>query len=101
MTRLESADMKTAVDIRPALNTSARVLGKTLIAPVIATVLLLAPVVYLICSVMMVGGVLAAVLFEVSAVGPRFPFLQVVGISLLFGVVMALYYALVAVILRE
>jgi len=93
--------MKTATDMRSAVDISVSALWRATRFPLLATVLLLAPLVYMFCGVMMVGGVLAAILFQISAVGPRFPFLHVVGISLLFGVVMLLYYAVVAIILKD
>ena len=93
--------MGTALSRRPVVVLSTRFLAKALLAPVAACILVLAPIVYLVCSVMMAGGVLAGVLFEISSAGPRFPFLQVLVISSLCGVLMALYYALVAWILKD
>ena len=33
-----------------------------------------------VCGLMMYGGIFAAIVFEVSAVGPRFPFLFILGL---------------------
>lgn len=93
--------MRMTIDMHPALDTTARVLWKVVRFPFLATVLLLAPIVYVVCGVMMVGGILGAVLFEISAVGPRFPFLQIIGLSSLFGVFAVLYYSLVAFIIKD
>ncbi len=87
--------------MRPAMETTARVLWKVVSFPVFATILVLARVVYLVCGVMMIGGIFAAVLFEISAVGPRFPFLQIVGIASLFGLFAMFYYIVVAFIVRD
>jgi len=69
--------------------------------PIIGVLLLLEPVVAFVCGVMMFGGVLATVLFEVSATGPRFPFLLVLALSLSFGVFHLLYQFLIAFLVRD
>jgi uncharacterized membrane protein len=99
--RAYSHRMKAATRIHPAVGASGRALWKIATFPVVAAILLLAPVVYFVCGLMFVGGIIAAVLFEVSAVGPRFPFLQIAGIAALFGLVAVLYYALVAFLIRD
>jgi hypothetical protein len=62
---------------------------------------LLEPVVGFICGLGLVLGVLASVLFEVSAVGPRFPFVKALGTSLNFGVILFLYYGLVSIFVKD
>jgi hypothetical protein len=44
---------------------------------------------------------LAAVAFELSAVGPRFPFLQIAGMALGFGLFAALYHLALMVLVRD
>lgn len=48
-----------------------------------------------------IAGLLAAVAFELSAVGPRFPFLQVAGLALAFGLFAALYQLLLMILVRD
>jgi hypothetical protein len=50
---------------------------------------------------MMFGGIFAAIVFEVSAVGPRFPFLFMLGLSLSFGVIYMLYQFLLTFVVRD
>src|SRR5690348_2974076 len=79
---------------------SLRVLGKALCLPIASTLLLLEPLVRILCSLGLVLGVLASILFELSAVGPRFPFLKVFGISLSFGLILFLYYGLLSLFVK-
>ncbi len=69
-------------------------------AAFVAVLLLLQPVVSFICAVAMLLGLFVAVLFEISVVGPTFSFLGMVGASLAFGLVLILYNALIAWLLR-
>ena len=46
-------------------------------------------------------GVLVAVAFELSAVGPRFPFLQVCAVSFACGVLLILYHSAIALLVRD
>jgi hypothetical protein len=85
----------------PVLNTFARALLMIVRLPVLAILLLLEPVVNVICSAMVVLGMFAAVAFEVSAVGPRFPFLQMAAISLAFGVLLILYQSAIALLVSD
>lgn len=62
---------------------------------------LLEPVVRVICSVLMVLGLLAAAVFELSAAGPRFEFFEMVAMSLGFGAALIAYYALLALVTPE
>ena len=101
---MESADveflgMKAAYS-HPAFNALARVVTIVRL-PVVALLLLLEPVVNVVCGAVSVLGVLVAVAFELSAVGPRFPFLQVTAISLAFGVLLVLYHSAIALLVRD
>jgi len=87
--------------IHPALGASARMTWKVVSFPAIAGLLLLKPAVDFVCGFMMIGGVLAAIAFELSAVGPRFPFLQVAGLALAFGVFATLYQLALMVLIRD
>lgn len=93
--------MRGAVQSSAFLRGSVRVLGKTLLFPILTTLVLLEPLVSFVCCFMMFGGIFAAIAFEVSAVGPRFPFLVVFGMSLAFGVFLLLYQVLIALLLKE
>ena len=93
--------MSVVANIHPVLTGSARVLWKVVLFPIAATLLLLEPVVGFVCGVMMFGGIFAAIVFEVSAVGPRFPFLVVLGLSLSFGVIYMLNQFLLASLVMD
>jgi hypothetical protein len=69
---------------------------KAIRLPVGIALLALEPLLQFLCGFVVVVGVFVAVMFEISAVGPRFPFLQVTGICLSFGVILVLYYALLS-----
>jgi hypothetical protein len=69
--------------------------------PIAAVLLLLEPVVAFVCGAGLVLGILAAIVFEISAVGPRFPFFKVLGISLSFGVILFLYYGLLSLFVED
>ena len=85
----------------PAVNSLARGVLGLVRAPVVGLLILLEPVVNVVCGVMAVLGLLAAVAFEFSAVGPRFPFLQVAAISLAFGLLLVVYHSAIALLVRE
>ncbi len=68
--------------------------------PLLGILVLLEPVVRFLCSLVMVVGVITSVLFEISAAGPRFPFLWMLALSLGFGVVLFLYDGLIALLSR-
>ena len=89
-----------AAYLHPALKPLARVLTIVRL-PIVALLLLLEPVVNVVCGAVAVLGLLAAVAFELSAVGPRFPFLQVTAISLAFGVLLILYHSAIALLVRD
>jgi hypothetical protein len=82
-------------------STAARVLSSTVRAPIVALLLLLEPIVNVVCGLVVVLGLLAALVFEISAVGPRFPFVQVAAISLSFGVFLILYHFAIALLIRD
>jgi hypothetical protein len=86
---------------RPFLATAVRVLWNAVRLPIAAILLALEPIVGFICGAGLVLGVLAAIIFEFSAVGPRFPFLKVSGISLAFGVILFLYYGLLSLFVED
>ena len=75
---------------------TARLFWNAIRIPVLGVLLLLEPAVRIVCSCALVLGVFASVVFEISAVGPRFPFLAMLGASLGFGVLLVLYEGLIA-----
>ena len=66
--------------------------------PILAVLVLIEPVVRIVCSCALILGIIASVVFELSAVGPRFPFLVMIGASLGFGVFLVLYQGLIALL---
>jgi predicted neutral ceramidase superfamily lipid hydrolase len=86
---------------RPFLATAVRVLWNAVRLPIAAVLLALEPIVGFICGLGLVLGVLASILFEISAVGPRFPFLRSLCISLSFGVILFLYYAALSLFVED
>jgi hypothetical protein len=86
---------------RPLLAGTVRVLWNAVRLPIAAALLALEPVVGFVCGAGLVLGLLASILFEMSAVGPRFPFAKVLGISLSFGVILFLYYGLLSVFVED
>jgi hypothetical protein len=86
---------------RSPLVAAGRVLWNAIRLPIAGVLLLLEPIVRLICGLGLVLGVLASILFEISAVGPRFPFLKVLGISLSFCVILFLYYGLLSLFVKD
>jgi hypothetical protein len=79
---------------------SLRWLWNVVRAPILGVLMLCEPVVRWLCATIMVLGVVVSVLFEVSAVGPRFPFLGMMGASLGFGVALVLYYGLMSLVME-
>ena len=67
--------------------------------PILAVLVLCEPIVQFVCATVMVLGVFVAVLFEISAAGPKFPCLWMVGFSLSFGVFLILYHFLIAALM--
>jgi hypothetical protein len=66
--------------------------------PVLGALVLIEPVVRIVCSCALILGIIASVVFELSAVGPRFPFLVMLGASLGFGAFLVLYEGLIALL---
>lgn len=58
------------------------------------------PAIRMVTSLAMLLGILAAIVFELSAVGPTFAFLKMLALSLGCGVVLALYHGLLALVSR-
>lgn len=65
-----------------------------------AVLTMLEPVVRAVFSFAMLLGIIAAIVFELSAVGPRFPFLEMLALSLGFGAALFLYYGLLSLVSR-
>ncbi|MCC7253223.1 hypothetical protein [Hyphomicrobium sp.] len=87
--------------VYPALSASARLTWKVVSFPVIASLLLLKPIVDFLCGFLLIGGLVAAIAFELSAVGPRFPFLLIAGMALGFGLFAMLYQLVLMVLVRD
>lgn len=68
--------------------------------PVLAALLLCAPLVQAICGGALLLGITTSVIFEVSAVGPTFPFWNGIAISLGFGLLVPLCYAAIELLSR-
>lgn len=85
----------------PALAASSRLPLKVVSFPLIAGLLLLKPVVDFVCGFMATCGTLAAMAFEISAVGPGFPFLLMMGMSLGFGLFAVLYQAALMFLIED
>jgi hypothetical protein len=86
---------------RPYVAAVARVVWKAVRLPITAVLLALEPLVALVCGAGLVLGVLACILFEISSVGPRFPLVRALSISLSFGVILFLYYGLLSLFVEE
>lgn len=65
-----------------------------------AVLTLLEPVIRAFSSLAMLLGIIAAIVFELSAMGPRFPFLEMLALSLGFGAALFLYYGLLSLVSR-
>jgi hypothetical protein len=86
---------------RAVLAGAARVLWNAVRLPIAAVLLALEPIVGFVCGAGLVLGVLACILFEMSAAGPRFPFAKALGISLGFGVILFLYYGFLSLVVKD
>jgi hypothetical protein len=86
---------------RPLLAGTVRVLWSAVRLPIAAALLALEPIVGFVCGAGLVLGTVASILFEMSAVGPRYPFAKVLGISLSFGVFLFLYYGLLSLFVED
>jgi hypothetical protein len=83
----------------PTMNTQsapARFFWNAIRIPVLGALVLIEPIVRIVCSCALVLGVIASVVFELSAAGPGFPFLLMLGASLGFGVFLVIYEGLIA-----
>jgi hypothetical protein len=83
------------------MNRPLQLLWNAVRLPIAALLVLIEPVIGFICGLGLVLGVLASILFEISAVGPRFPFTKVFCISLSFGVILFLYYGLLSIVVED
>jgi hypothetical protein len=83
------------------MNRPLQLLWNAVRLPIAALLVLIEPVIGFICGLGLVLGVLASILFEISAVGPRFPFAKAMIISLSFGVILFLYYGAVSVFVED
>jgi hypothetical protein len=92
--------MNAATYSHSALSALARVLA-IIRLPIVAVLLLLEPVVNVVFGAAAVLGVLVAAAFELSAAGPRFPFLQVTAISFACGLLLILYHSAIALLVRD
>jgi hypothetical protein len=92
--------MSAAPYLHPSVEALARVVTIVRL-PIVAVLLLLEPVVNVVCGAGAVLGFVAALAFEVSAVGPRFPFLPVAALSLSLGALLILYHAAIALLVRD
>jgi hypothetical protein len=86
---------------RSLLADAGQVLWNAIRLAIASVLLLLEPVVGFICGLGLVLGLLASILFEMSAVGPRFPFAKALCISMSFGVILFLYYGLLSIFVRD
>lgn len=85
---------------RSALGNTLRLLWRLVRLPLLGVLTLLEPVVRYIFSIVMVLGIITSVVFEISAAGPRFPFLAMLALSFGFGIALFLYYGLIALLSR-
>jgi hypothetical protein len=83
------------------VNRPAQLIWNGLRLPIACVLLLLEPVVNFICSAGLVLGLVTCVIFELSAVAPRFPLLKCLSVSLSFGVILFLYYGLVSIFVKD
>ncbi len=67
---------------------------------VVAVLVALAPVVESVCGTLMLLGLLVSFGFELSAARAHFPFWPMIALSLAFGVVLVVYYALIDLLSR-
>jgi len=82
------------------LSTAMRMCWSAVRLPVLGVLVLLEPAVRIVCSLALVLGVSTSIVFEISAVGPSFPFLGMVALSLGFGLFLCAYYGLLALLSR-
>lgn len=100
MTSARAVGSMQAIGARSALCTVARIAWHLVRLPLLALLTLLEPVVRAVLSFAMVLGVFAATVFELSAAGPRFEFLQMFAGSLGLGAALFAYHGLLAMLSR-
>ena len=86
---------------RPFVAAVVRVLWNAVRLPIAAVLLALEPLIGFVCGAGLVLGVLVCILFEISSVGPRFPLVKALCISLSFGVILFLYYGLLSLFVED
>jgi len=91
---------RTTAGARWVLTAVARVAWRVWRLPILALLTLLEPVVRVVFSLAIVFGIIAALVFELSAVGPRFPFLGMLALSLGSGVTLVVYYGVLTLVSR-
>ena len=69
--------------------------------PIAAVLLALEPIVGFICGAGLVLGLITCVIFELSAVAPRFPLLKCLGVSLSFGLILFLYHGILSLVVED
>jgi len=79
---------------------AARIFWRLVRLPILALLTVLEPVVRPILSLAMVSGIVTAVVFEFSAAGGRFEFLELLVGSLGIGFALLAYYGLLALVSR-
>ncbi len=100
MTSARPVHSMQAIGARSVLATVARNVWHLVRLPLLTLLTLFEPVVRAVFSLAMVLGVLAAIVFELSAAGPRFEFLQMVVWSLGLGAALFAYHGLMALLSR-
>lgn len=80
---------------------SARVLWKAIRLPVVLALLLIEPIINVVCGLLIVGSVLAAVVFEFSVVSARFPFLLAFALCVSATALVVIYHSLVVLLVRD
>jgi hypothetical protein len=89
-----------AIDGTTAKN-AIRFFWKLLRLSIVAVLLLFEPILRVVCAVVMVFGILAAVVLKASAIGPHFPMLGMLVLVAGSGVLLFVYHGLIALLLRE
>ena len=90
-----------ATSIHPAVSTTLRVAAKILLAPIGFVFVLLEPILRYLAVLMVFVGVITATIWEMSAVGPTFPFLKFVAASFVGVAVYVLYSWLLSLIIAD
>lgn len=89
------------ISIHPVVSTTLRVVVKTLLAPIVFGLALLEPILRYLAVLMVFVGVITATIWEMSAVGPTFPFLKFVATSFSGVVIYVLYYWLFSFLIAD